>query len=467
MTDTLSTTAPVTTGLYIGGRGAVHRRTCSRSPTRQARVSSSATRRPRRRQDVADAVAAAKAAFPAWSALSAAERAAQMAAAIEGIADERDEDAAILSQENGKIRFEAWIDALVFEIRWNLALMLADEVDTGKMLPRRARHPGRDRPSPYQPLGVVTRHRAVQLADRDPRRLAPARAAGRQHRDRQAAALGAAGDHPRRAAHRREAAAGRAQRGHRQGREHGRPDPEHRRREGLLHRQRQRRQADHGDGLEDASPGSRSSWAATTPASSSRTRSSTTTHLDRLYAAIFDTTGQICMNAKRAVRAPVAAWTSSSPGCRRGSRRPSLGYGLDEGTTMGPLHSARAEGVRRGDHPGGEGCRRRRARVRRAARAASSPGGNFLRPAIVVDPDPSLRVVTQEQFGPVIPIIPFDTEDEAVAAGQRHVGAACAARSGPPTPTPPTASAGSWCAATSGSTTTAPRASTCARRSAA
>ena len=49
-------------------------------------------------------------------------------------------------------------------------------------------------------------------------------------------------------------------------------------------------------------------------------------------------------------------------------------------------------------------------------------GGNFLRPAIVVDPDPSLRVVTQEQFGPVIPILPFDTEDEAVAAGQRHLG---------------------------------------------
>jgi len=41
-------------------------------------------------------------------------------------------------------------------------------------------------------------------------------------------------------------------------------------------------------------------------------------------------------------------------------------------------------------------------------------GGNFVRPAIVVDPDPSLRVVTHEQFGPVIPVLPFDTEEEAV-----------------------------------------------------
>ena len=52
-------------------------------------------------------------------------------------------------------------------------------------------------------------------------------------------------------------------------------------------------------------------------------------------------------------------------------------------------------------------------------------GGNFLRPAIVVNPDPSLRVVTQEQFGPVIPIIPFDTEDEAVAAANDTWGGLC------------------------------------------
>ena len=43
-------------------------------------------------------------------------------------------------------------------------------------------------------------------------------------------------------------------------------------------------------------------------------------------------------------------------------------------------------------------------------------GGNFVRPAIVVNPDPTLRVVTEEQFGPVIPIIPFETEEEAVKA---------------------------------------------------
>ena len=72
----------------------------------------------------------------------------QMAAAIEGLADERDEDARILSLENGKIVHEAWVDALVFEIRWQLALSLADEVEATKVLPPAPGHPRRRPPSP-------------------------------------------------------------------------------------------------------------------------------------------------------------------------------------------------------------------------------------------------------------------------------------------------------------------------------
>ena len=152
MTETLET---VRTGLYIGGVGRQTSETLAvADPAKPGIVvghAASATA-----EDVADAVAAAKAAFPAWAALTATERAAKMAEAIAGIADDRDADAAILSQENGKIRFEAWIDSLVFEIRWNLALMLADEVDASKTLPP---IPGAIPVSTevsYQPLGVVT-----------------------------------------------------------------------------------------------------------------------------------------------------------------------------------------------------------------------------------------------------------------------------------------------------------------------
>lgn len=147
------------------------------------------------------------------------------------------------------------------------------------------------------------------------------------------------------------------------------------------------------------------------------------THLDRLFAAIYDTTGQICMNAKR-VYVHRSRLDELVAGLEARLQKVQLGYGLDEGTTMGPLHQpaqkafveeiiqeakdAGAEVREYGELPGGE-----------------LAGGNFLRPALVIDPDPSLRVVTMEQFGPVIPLIPFDTEDEAIAAATDTWGGLC------------------------------------------
>ena len=146
-------------------------------------------------------------------------------------------------------------------------------------------------------------------------------------------------------------------------------------------------------------------------------------HLDRLYAAIFDTTGQICMNAKR-VFVHRSKLDEVVDGLSARLDRAVVGYGLDEGTTMGPLHqpaqkafvealiaeakSAGADVREFGTLPEGE-----------------LAGGNFVRPTIVVDPDLSLRVVTEEQFGPVIPVIPFDSEDQAVALANDTWGGLC------------------------------------------
>ena len=151
MSGTLET---VRTGLFIGGQ--------PRDTTEALEVADPAKpgaivghAASASKQDVDDAVAAAKSAFPAWSALTAVERAAVMADAIAGIADERDVDAAVLSQENGKIAFESFIDVLVLELRWNLALIHAEEVDTGKVLPVVPGIPVETSVA-YQPLGVVT-----------------------------------------------------------------------------------------------------------------------------------------------------------------------------------------------------------------------------------------------------------------------------------------------------------------------
>ena len=135
-------------------------------------------------------------------------------------------------------------------------------------------------------------------------------------------------------------------------------------------------------------------------------------HLDRLFAAIYDTTGQICMNAKR-LFVHQSRVDEVVKGLSARLEKVKLGYGLDKDTTMGPLHSpaqkafvdglikeakdSGAKVLEFGELPGGD-----------------MKGGNFVRPAIVVNPDLKLRVVTEEQFGPVIPMIPFDTEEEAV-----------------------------------------------------
>ncbi|WP_345801786.1 aldehyde dehydrogenase family protein [Microbacterium sp. AZCO] len=413
------TDAPVTTGLYIGGEVRETPDTLEiPDPGKPGVVvGHAAAATP---DDVADAVAAARSAFPAWAALTAQERAAKMAEAIAGIADDRDADAAILSQENGKIRMEAWVDALVFEIRWNLALMLADEVDRGHTLPV---VPGAIPVSTevsYQPLGVVT----VIVPFNWP-----------------IAILGASLPHALLAGNTAIV----------------KPPPS----APLATTRVVQRVAEKlPPGVLNIVTGKDENMAGLIAdvdkvcftgsvnggkrimETASKTLTRVTlelggndaavfledavlddTHLDRLYAAIFDTTGQICMNAKR-VFVHRSRVDEVVAGLASRLEQATIGYGLDEGTTMGPLHSsaqkafveeivqeakdAGADVREYGELPGGD-----------------LAGGNFLRPAIVVDADPSLRVVTQEQFGPVIPILPFDTEEEAVRLANDTWGGLC------------------------------------------
>lgn len=420
MTDVM-TSAGVSTGLFIGGeeRFTDDVLTVADPAKPGATVGTAAAASV---QDVADAVAAAKSAFPAWAAMGAEERARLMAEAIAGIADDRDTDAAILSQENGKIRFEAWVDALVFEIRWNLALMLAGEVDKGHTLPVVPGAIPVNSEVAYQPLGVVT----VIVPFNWP-----------------IAILGAALPHALLAGNTAIV----------------KPPPS----APLATTRVVQRVAEKlPPGVLNVVTGKDENMAGLIQnpdiakvcftgsvnggkrimemASKTLTRVTLElggndaavfledailddTHLDRLYAAIFDTTGQICMNAKR-VFVHRSRMDELVAGLSARLEKAVIGYGLDEGTTMGPLHQpaqkafveeiiqeakdAGADVREFGELPGGD-----------------LAGGNFLRPAIVVDPDPQLRVVTQEQFGPVIPILPFDSEEEAVRLANDTWGGLC------------------------------------------
>jgi acyl-CoA reductase-like NAD-dependent aldehyde dehydrogenase len=361
-------------------------------------------------QDAADAVAAAKQAFPAWSALSPQERAATMLAAIEGIDALRDEDAAILSQENGKIRLEAWIDGLVFELRWRLALGLADQVDVNKVLDPAPGIPVTTTVA-YQPLGVVT----VIVPFNWP-----------------IAILGASLPHALLAGNTAIV----------------KPPPSAPLATARVV-QRVAEKLPPGVLNVVTGPDANMTPLVQNPdvakvcftgsvaggkrimelASKTLTRVTLElggndaavvlddailddTHLDRLYAAIFDTTGQICMNAKR-IYVHRSRMADVIDGLSQRLAMAKLGYGLDEGTTMGPLHSPVQKAF---VQELVEEAKESGARVLEFGELPSGDldGGNFVRPAIVVDPDPNLRLVTHEQFGPVIPILPFDTEEQAV-----------------------------------------------------
>lgn len=410
MTNTVDTSAPVTTGLYIGGteRQAAATLEVVDPGKPGAIVGYAAAAGP---GDVEDAIAAAKAAYPDWAGLGAHERAEQMRAALEGIAEFRDEDAAILSRENGKIRMESWVDSLVFEIRWNLALALADDVDATKTLPPAPGIPVSTTVA-FQPLGVVT----VIVPFNWP-----------------IAILAASLPHALLAGNTAIV----------------KPPPTT---PLATTRVVQRIAEKLPPGVLNVVTGKDADLSAliTSPdvakvcftgsvsggkrimemASKSLTRVTLElggndaaiiledailddAHLDRLYASIFDTTGQICMNAKR-IYVHRSRLDEVTAGLADRLDKAVIGYGLDEGTTMGPLHSPAqkafvSEIIEEAKAAGAD--------VREFGTLPSDPdlqGGNFLRPALVINPDPSLRVVTQEQFGPVIPLIPFDTEDEAI-----------------------------------------------------
>ena len=92
-----------------------------------------------------------------------------------------------------------------------------------------------------------------------------------------------------------------------------------------------------------------------------------------------------------------------------------VGDGLKDGVTMGPLTTARQKGVvsemlAEADAAGAD--------IRYLGKVDDEgdfEAGYFLRPSLVVNADPDLSVVRDEQFGPTLPVIPYDCEDEAIA----------------------------------------------------
>jgi betaine-aldehyde dehydrogenase len=76
------------------------------------------------------------------------------------------------------------------------------------------------------------------------------------------------------------------------------------------------------------------------------------------------------------------------------------------GSLISPAHRERVDGyVRRGVEQGAKLCTGGR---------IMEGGGSFYEPAVFRDVDPNMVIAQEEIFGPVVAILPFDTEEEAV-----------------------------------------------------
>ncbi|MEV4970507.1 aldehyde dehydrogenase family protein [Streptomyces scopuliridis] len=132
---------------------------------------------------------------------------------------------------------------------------------------------------------------------------------------------------------------------------------------------------------------------------------------DRLFWAAFRNCGQVCMAVKR-VYAPVRLYSQVVEALAQRAKSAVVGAGLDPGTQLGPVNNAP-----------------QLARVERYTAQALADGaravtggqrlegpGYFFAPTILADVPPHTPVVTEEQFGPVLPVLPYRSLDEAIEA---------------------------------------------------
>jgi len=131
----------------------------------------------------------------------------------------------------------------------------------------------------------------------------------------------------------------------------------------------------------------------------------------KMSQATFMTTGQVCMALKR-LYVPRPRYDEVIDGLRATLVNQKIGPGLDPGVTMGPLNTARQR-----DYVASllDQARVSGAEVRTFGEyTADWTSGNYMLPSLVLDPAPELGIVAEEQFGPSLPVIPYDDEAEAI-----------------------------------------------------
>jgi len=131
---------------------------------------------------------------------------------------------------------------------------------------------------------------------------------------------------------------------------------------------------------------------------------------DGIVAAKFRNTGQACISANR-VLVQSAVYDALAARVVERVARLRVGNGLDAGVDLGPLIDDGA--VAKVDEHIADAVAKG-ARVLHGGRRHAL-GGAFFEPTVLCDVTPAMLIAHEETFGPVAPLLRFDSDDDAIA----------------------------------------------------
>ena len=131
----------------------------------------------------------------------------------------------------------------------------------------------------------------------------------------------------------------------------------------------------------------------------------------------FMNAGQTCLSVERCY-VHRSLYPQFVEACVKKTRELHVGNGAEGATEMGPMISERQLRLVE-SHV--EEARLQGARVLAGGKRLPEIGANFYAPTVLADVNHQMRIMTEETFGPVLPIMPFDAEDEAVQLANNSI----------------------------------------------
>ena len=124
----------------------------------------------------------------------------------------------------------------------------------------------------------------------------------------------------------------------------------------------------------------------------------------------FMNAGQTCLSVERCyVQRKI--YEPFVEACAAKAKRLCVGNGMDPDTDVGPM--IRQRQLQTVEQQVDE-AKARGARVLIGGKRLPELGPNFYAPTVLADVDHDMRIMHEETFGPVLPVMPFDAEDEAI-----------------------------------------------------